>query len=76
MTEPFDFEELVAGIDLDLLTGAYRSRAACHVRTRLGGRAWANLERYHDMYDNSHFEAAGLPAARDEWDNRRKREDA
>lgn len=71
--KPYDFEALVAGVDLNKLSIAYINRAGAHVKTIIGRqKIWDNLERFYDVYDREHFRGTGISPETDVWDNRRK----
>lgn len=71
--KPYDFEALVAGVDLNKLSISYINRAGAHVQTIIGKQAiWNNLERFYDVYDRAHFESTSISPGNDVWDNRRK----
>jgi hypothetical protein len=71
---PFDFEAVVARVDVDNLAGAYRHRAKKHGDSEkpLWKTEWVVMEQYHDTYDRAHFSRTELSTAFDLWDNRRK----
>lgn len=69
----YDFEAVVAGVDLSKLPIRYTNRAGSHVKTIIGVRdLWSNLERHYDLYDREHFESTSISPVNDVWDNRRK----
>ena len=71
--KPYDFEGLVAGVNIEQLAPAYISRAKAHAETIIRWpAAWDNLERFHDLYDKANFEHTSIAPETDIWDNRRK----
>lgn len=70
---PFDFEAVVAEVDVDGLAEPHRRRAQKHGAMETRWRTeWNAMEPHHDTYDRSHFDQTSLSAAFDLWDNRRK----
>lgn len=70
---PYDFEAVVAGVDVDGLAEPHRRRAQKHgaMETRWKTE-WDAMEPHHDTYDRAHFSKTELATAFDLWDNRRK----
>jgi hypothetical protein len=70
---PFDFEAVVAEVDVSNLHPAHRRRAERHGRMATRWKTeWECMEPHHDRYDRSHFDKTSLSTAFDLWDNRRK----
>jgi hypothetical protein len=71
--KPYDFKEIIAGVDLNKLSTAYVNRSKAHAKTYIRyPETWGTLERFYDMYDKSHFENTSISPEKDVWDNRRK----
>lgn len=71
--KPYDFKSIVAEVDTASLAEAHRRRAAKHFYHESTWKTeWDAMEPHHDTHDRAHFNQAGLSAAFDLWDNRRK----
>lgn len=75
---PFDFEAIVAGVDIAGLSQAHTNRASAHVSGKINTveikyvGLWNSIQNHHDNYDYLHFMRAGIGRSLDLWDNRRK----
>lgn len=76
--KPYDFEEIVAGVNIERLTIAYVKGAGAHAyNAMIGSQAlWSVMESYYDLYDRAHFESTDVAPETDVWDNRKKRASA
>jgi hypothetical protein len=71
--QPYDFEAIVACVNVETLIEPHRRRAGKHGFTDTKWRTeWNAMEPHHDKYDRSHFDQTGISTALDVWDNRRK----
>lgn len=71
--KPYDFEALVAGVDLNKLSAVHVNLAKEHAKTDLRyPETWVNLGHFHDLQDKQHFECTSISPEKDVWDNRRK----
>lgn len=71
--KPYDFEAIVADVDLSKLTPAHVYRASAHVRNRIiHATVWNSIEANHDKCDMLYFNLVGRSGRADVWDNRRK----
>jgi hypothetical protein len=70
---PYDFEAIVAEVEVSSLVEPYRRRARKHVVADTQWRTeWNAMEPHHDTYDRAHFNKTSLSTAFDLWDNRRR----
>lgn len=76
--KPYDFEAIVAGVDISVLRWTHVYRAAAHVSGKINTveikcvGLWNSIQNAHDNEDYLHFMRAGLGRSLDTWDNRRK----
>lgn len=76
--KPFDFEAIVAGVDIAKLDRSHVYRAAAHVSGGIKdvpikyANVWDGIQNNHDNEDYLHFMKAGIGRSLDAWDNRRK----
>lgn len=76
--EPFDFEAIVAGVDIAKLSQTLVHRSAAHVTGGIKdipikyASVWDGIQNNYDNEDYLHFMRAGIGRSLDSWDNRRK----